>query len=93
MAELFETGRVVDLILAVVALEALVLGGFAMRRRLRAPIAGLLLNLAAGGSLLLALRAVLTDAPWPVAGAWLALALFAHVADLALRLRRDGAAR
>ncbi len=87
MAELFESGRIVELIVAAMVLEALVLLALYLRGRVRVPIAGLLLNLAAGVCLLLALRAVLTGSEWSIAGAWLAAALAAHVADLALRLR------
>lgn len=86
MAALFESGRVVDLILAIMAIEALLFVILAISWRARLPIAGLLFNLAAGGCLLLALRAVLTGADWVVAGAWLAAALVAHVADLIQRL-------
>ena len=100
MESLFESGRIVDLILALMALEALALLALAViwRHRLpdcwkqRLPVAGLLLNLAAGACLLLALRAVLTDAGWRLAGAWLTAALLAHVGDLAQRLRRPNPA-
>ncbi len=87
MAELFESGRVVDLILALMMLEAVVLIALARAFPGQLRLAGLLYNLAAGACLLLALRAVLSDAGWLVAGAWLALALVAHLADLNLRLR------
>ena len=88
MAGLFESGRVVDLILALMILEALALMALARAFPGRVRLAGLLFNLAAGACLLLALRAVLHDAAWYVAGAWLALALVAHLADLQQRLRR-----
>jgi hypothetical protein len=88
MMALFDSGRIVDLILALMVLEALIICVLAMATRYRLPVAGLLLNLAAGACLLLALRAVLTDAGWTVAGFWLALALVAHIGDLIQRLRR-----
>lgn len=87
MAALFESGRIVDLILALMILEAAALVALARAFPGRIRLAGLLFNLAAGACLLLALRAVLNDAGWPVAGAWLALALVAHLADLNQRLR------
>jgi hypothetical protein len=90
MAGLFESGRIVDLILLLMILEALAILGWALLRRARLPITGLLLNLAAGACLLLALRAVLLGSGWTVAGAWLAGALGAHVADLIVRLRGSG---
>ncbi len=88
METLFEGGRVVDLILVVMIIEAVILCGLAIAWRDRLPLAGLLLNLAAGASLLLALRAVLTDADLAIAGLWLGVALFAHLGDLAQRLKR-----
>jgi hypothetical protein len=90
VAALFESGRIAELILAAMVLEALVLCVFALRLRGRLPLAGLLLNLAAGGCLLLALRAVLVAGGWMSVGAWLAAALVAHAADVALRLRERG---
>ena len=87
MAELFASGRVVDLILALMIFEAVVLAALARAFPGRIRLAGLLFNLAAGACLLLALRAVLSDAGWLVAGALLALALVAHLADLNQRLR------
>jgi len=88
MAALFENGRIVDLILALMIVEALIFCGVAMVMRGRLPVAGLLLNLAAGACLLLALRAVLAGGGWMVAGAWLAAAFAAHLGDLFQRLRR-----
>ncbi|NKI34872.1 hypothetical protein HFP89_06820 [Wenzhouxiangella sp. XN79A] len=88
MAELFSSGRIVDLILAMMIVEALVLYGVVRATGLAVPLRGLLLNLAAGACLLLALRAVLTGAAWPVAAVWLTLALATHLGDLGQRMRR-----
>ncbi|MEE4639693.1 MAG: hypothetical protein V2J42_13225 [Wenzhouxiangella sp.] len=88
MVELIQSGRIVDLILALMVIEAAVVCGFAFASRLRVPVAGLLLNLGAGACLLLALRSVATGAGWMAAGFWLSVALVAHVGDLFLRLRR-----
>lgn len=80
--------RLVDLVLAVVALEALVL--FALRRVTGhgpAPLP-LLANLVAGTCLLLAMRAALTADGWPVIALWLAAAGAAHCVDLRLRWTR-----
>ncbi|HSO81002.1 hypothetical protein [Thiocapsa sp.] len=87
MAELFASGRLIDLILGLVAVEAIAL---TVLHRLTgkgvAPrdLVGLLL---AGAFLLVAVRFALTGAEWIWVGAWLALALVAHLADLALRWR------
>jgi hypothetical protein len=88
MRELFASGRVVELILGFMLVEAVVLGIYHRRsgRGLR-PL-DLALNLAAGALLLLALRAALVD-PDPLAPApYLAFALLAHLADLARRWQR-----
>jgi len=88
MAELFATGRVVDLILALMVLEALVLVVLWARTARGVPPLSLIVNLAAGACLLLALRAALTDSGAVVTGGLLALALVVHLADLALRWQR-----
>ncbi len=75
----------IDAILGLVALEAI---GLAALHRLtgRGPaLSGIAGNLAAGACLLLALRAVLLVRPASVVGAWLALSLVAHLADLRRR--------
>jgi len=87
MRELFSSGRIVDLILGVIVIEALILLGLAVAARWRLPTFGMLMNLAAGAALLLALRSVLTDAGWLVTGAWLAAAFLAHLSDLVARVR------
>jgi hypothetical protein len=91
MAEFFASGRVVDVILGLVLLEAAAL--LALRRLTgRGPdpwqtIAFLL----AGACLLLALRAALVDAAaWHRIAVWLMAGLLAHLADLLLRWRRPG---
>lgn len=89
MSALFESGRIVDLILLLILAEALVIFVLGRVTSLRLPVCGLLLNLAAGASLLMALRAVLSDSGWMVTGIWLSCALIAHAGDLTLRLRRS----
>lgn len=87
MTELIESGRIVDLILVLMALEAAVICGVALMSRHRLPTAGLLLNLGAGAGLLLALKALVTGAGWLAIGLCLSIALFAHLGDLVARLR------
>ncbi len=91
MEALIESGRVVDLILLIIAVEAALLCVIAMRWRRRhgrpLPLPGLLLNLAAGAGLLMALRSVLHDLSWMMVGAWLTAALLAHVGDLVVRFK------
>jgi hypothetical protein len=86
MADLFASGRVIDLILGLVVVEVAAL---ALWRQFGAgpALGGLAANLASGGFLLLAVRAALVDASWQ----WVALALLgsllAHLADLYCRQR------
>ncbi|RKT43408.1 hypothetical protein [Thiocapsa rosea] len=87
MAELFESGRLIDLILGLVVVEAIALTLFnRLTGKGVAPrdLVGLLL---AGAFLLVAVRFALTGAEWIWIGLWLGLALIAHLADLALRWR------
>ncbi len=81
MSEWFTSGRAVDLVLVVLALEALLIAAFAGARR-----GALLGALVPGLFLLLALRAALTGAPWPAVALFLALSLPAHLVDLRRRL-------
>ena len=63
----------------------------AVYRRLRGgaiPLLPLLVNIGAGGSLMLALRANLSGAGWEWVAVFLVAALVFHVSDLALRWQR-----
>ena len=90
MSHLFESGRIVDLILALVVLEVIGISAYYRATGRGVPPLDLLANLLAGVFLLLALRAALTAAPWT----WIALsmvaALLAHVTDLWRRWRGKG---
>jgi hypothetical protein len=88
MRELFASGRIVELILGFMLVEAVVLGIYHRRSGRGVRPLDLAINLAAGALLLLALRAALVD-PDPLAPApYLAVALLAHLADLARRWQR-----
>lgn len=88
MRELFASGRVVELILGFMLVEAVVLGIYHRRSGRGVRPLDLAINLAAGALLLLAMRAALVD-PDPLAPApYLAVALLAHLADLARRWQR-----
>ena len=86
--QLIASGRIVELMGAFVALEVIALLVWRARTGGGIPAASLLANIGAGGSLMLALRASLTDAGTSAIAAWLLAALVCHVADLALRWRR-----
>lgn len=90
MQELFSSGRVVDLIIVFMVVEAiaLMLGrGLFARKLAIGDIASLLLP---GLALLLALRAALVGAEWITIALWLLAALVAHLADLRRRLLESG---
>jgi hypothetical protein len=87
MADLFASGRLVDLILIVVVIEATALLLLWRRKRWGVAPSDLLPNLCAGVFLLLALRAVLADAGWMTAAFCLAAAGFAHLIDIYRRWR------
>jgi hypothetical protein len=85
LARLFASGRIVDLVIAFMAVEAMVLI-IVRKYSLRGiPTGDLLISLAAGLPLLLALRAALTGSAWPSIAACLCVALVAHAADLLRR--------
>ena len=87
MMELFGSGRIVDLLMVLMTLEAALLWAYRRVTGRGVPLFGLMANLAAGASLLMALRAALTNAGWEMTILWLLMALVAHVADLASRWR------
>jgi hypothetical protein len=87
MAEQFANGRLVDIVLIVVALEAVILTlSWTLAGRGVAP-GDLLPTLCAGAFLLLALRATLAGAGWTISCAFLAAAGAAHLVDVLRRWR------
>lgn len=87
MAELLASGRLLDLILIGVGLEALALVGWRLYRGGNPSAASLASNLAAGAALMLALRAALLGAHWTLLAGWLSAAFVAHIADLSFRFQ------
>ena len=85
---LIESGRIVDVMAVFVAIEIVCLVLYWRRTGRGIPPRALLLNIGAGGSLMLALRAALVGASSASVAAWLLGALVFHVADLAQRWRR-----
>lgn len=81
MNRFFESGLAIDLMLAVVAVEA---AWLAMRGH-RALVTALL----PGVFLMLGLRAALTGQGWQWIALWLTLSLPAHVWDMRRRVGRD----
>jgi hypothetical protein len=94
MGELFASGYAADGALAVMLIELVVLvidrrGRGRLTRDTR-HLLELMVTLAAGAALVLALRAALIGSPWPMIAAWLALAGLAHVGELWLRCAAAG---
>ena len=87
LAELYQSGRVVDLILGFVVLEALFIFLYHRRSGRGLAPAKLLNLLVPGACLLLALRAALAGAAWPLMAFWLLAALVSHLVDLRQRWR------
>ncbi|MEO8010784.1 MAG: hypothetical protein ABI650_03980 [Dokdonella sp.] len=85
--EFFTSGRVVDLVLVVMAIEAIVLGLYHRKSGRGIGLLDLLANLASGFCLLLALRAALTGMSWPWIGAALAASFAGHLFDVSRRWR------
>ncbi len=81
----FKSGHVVDFILLFMAVEFVFLLWRRRSRPLTKVIPELLIALAPGACLLLALRAALTGVGWIWIATFLALSLPAHLADLARR--------
>jgi hypothetical protein len=76
LATFFTSGRAVDLVLAFMAIEAVIL--IARKRRL-VPVA---LTLLPGAAMMLALRTALMGAEWHWVAIWLTVSLPLHLADL-----------
>ncbi len=86
MAAFFTSEWLADLVLFVLFVEALVLIWRHRRRDdFRARALTIMIALAPGACLVLALRAALTDAHWIWPALWLALSFPFHLADLARR--------
>jgi hypothetical protein len=92
MKELLQDGRIIEVILALMILEAGVLViWYKLKGQGVAPIS-LVVNLLAGVFLMLAVLAALQDASIWTLATCLAAALLAHIADLALRWNDHGQA-
>ncbi len=85
MQELFATGRIAELILAVLALEALAIHFHHKLTGRGPPLARAVPFLLAGACLLLAWRMAAAGLPWLLPAALLAAAGAAHVVDLLRR--------
>jgi hypothetical protein len=82
MGELFATGRIVDLILLLVVVEAAALSIYRRMTGRGLKTIDVVIAILPGVCLLLALRAALTHAAWTSIAIWLVAALGTHLADL-----------
>jgi hypothetical protein len=82
LEELFRSGRIVDLILVLVGVEALLLGCYHRVTGCGPAPVDLLSNLLSGALLLLAVRLALAQAWWGWLALVLLLSLLAHLLDL-----------
>ena len=89
LQELVTSGRIVDLMIVFIVLEIAAVLGWRHFRGGAIPALPLLVNIGAGGSLMLALRAELIGAGWQSVALFLVLALVFHVSDLVLRWQRS----
>ncbi len=83
--EIFSDPHVIDVILMLVALEAVAVLGFRLIRGAGPAPLGFMCTLLAGSFILLALRFALAGASTAMIAGCLLLSLFAHLADLSLR--------
>ncbi len=88
MEQLFASGRIVDLILALMLAEYLALRLYAGRSGLSLSALGLAGYLLSGACLLLALRVALSGGGWIWVAAFLAASFIVHLIDLRRRLVR-----
>ncbi|MFN0218708.1 MAG: hypothetical protein ACKVP4_07855 [Hyphomicrobium sp.] len=85
MHDLFASGRIADIVIALMAVEAVALIAYHRATGRGVNTSQVLSNLAAGVCLFLALRLALTGAPWTWIGVALVASLAAHLADLKSR--------
>ena len=86
MEELVTSGWIAGIVLAALALEVTVVSVILWRRSRPLDMLSFVATILAGGSLVLALRSAILGAGWLFVAMYLAAALLAHAADLALRL-------
>jgi hypothetical protein len=87
LAKLFASGRIVDWIVLILALEwvSVLVAQRVLKRSLGS--LAIFVGLCAGLALLLALRESLLGARWQAVAVWLAAAFVAHIFDLHIRLK------
>lgn len=82
MADLFANGRIIDIVLLVVALEAACLALYRVYASKGLTLVQIFSALAPGVALMLALRAALLDSAWITIAFWLIASFVAHLYDM-----------
>lgn len=80
------SGHAADLVLAIMALEAIILSVYLRRKGLSRSIPGFMAALLAGAALVLALRAALAGGDLGVIALCLGASFIAHLAEIALKI-------
>ena len=91
LQSLVESGRIVDIMLVVVAIEVVALIAYRVATRRGLSVASIVLNIGAGGSLMVALKLLYDQAGWQLVAAALVASLVFHTADLVHRWRGNAA--
>lgn len=89
IAWLFSSGRIADVILAMIAIEAVVLMLLKYWRGIGPRVSVTLVTVVSGALLILAVRGALMGAAWPVVAVPLTLSMVAHFTFLAIVWRSD----
>lgn len=87
MAEFFTSGRAIDVILIVMAVEALLLIIYRVKKKSGPTVMETLANMASGAMIMLAVKSALTGNGWQTTATFLMAAFAAHLVDLTLRLK------
>ena len=83
--DLITTGRIVDVMIVFVIIEIVIVEWSRRVRGRGVATVPLLVNIGAGGSLMLALRAALMDSGWQWVATFLVSSLVFHVLDVRIR--------
>ena len=89
LRELILSGRIIDIVVAVLLLELIAISVLHRTRGTGIAPYPLLVNIGAGGSLALAVKASVTGAGWQWIAIWLVASLVFHVLDLGARWRKE----
>ncbi|MEL6950477.1 MAG: hypothetical protein AAGM16_10250 [Pseudomonadota bacterium] len=92
LQELVESGRIVDIMLVVIVLEIAALIGYRVVTGKGLSVPSIILNVGAGGSLMVALKLLYDGVGWQLIAAALVASLLFHTGDLVYRWRQTGGA-